>query len=606
MRKPTLHVVAVLLTVFAVLAGCSAAPPRTADPTTEAAGFAAAWQGGDVVTAGGLTTDPAGAAQLLKQTDLNLSPSEFTVSPGVVNRTSDTAATSTATVSWTLGDAGSWSYDVSWNWLLRDSTWRLDWSPTDVHPQLGAQQGLVVRLSKATDGSIVDRDDEQLLNPVNVYSVLALKDKIADIAGTATALVGILSQFDATLTSVDIEAGIIASDPNTGYTVLNLREDSFRTVADQLGAITGVSTPSVVRNLPPTRDFAKSLLGQVTPVATEMMTGAPGWRIATVDTTGAELTTLAEQPAVPGRKVTLTLDSQIQQAADAAVSPVAEPAVIVAIQPSTGEILAVAQNAAADLQGTIAMSGQYPPGSIFKIITATAGIDLGGLTPTSQLPCPGRLTIDSRPIRNAHDFDLGTVDMSLAFAKSCNTTFAQIASSLGADALTTTAKQYGVGLDFDIQGVITLTGQSPVADSVVQQAENGFGQGQDLVTPFSAALMAATVAHGSMPTPVLIRGTTTTVDQPAPARTTAARSALPVLMAAVTAEGTGTSLQSLGDIYLKTGTAEYSDGTGTIHAHAWTVGYLGDLAFAAFIAGGEDSIRTNGLASDFLTAAVGR
>ena len=145
--------------------------------------------------------------------------------------------------------------------------------------------------------------------------------------------------------------------------------------------------------------------------------------------------------------------------------------------------------------------------------------------------------------------------------------------------------------------MITLTGQSPVADSVVEQAENGFGQGQDLVTPFSAALMAATVAHGSMPMPVLIRGTTTTVDQPAPARSAAAHSALPVLMAAVTAEGTGSQLQSLGDIRLKTGTAEYSDGTGTINAHAWTVGYLGDLAFAAFIAGGEDSIRTNGLAS---------
>lgn len=592
------------LTVMAVLfllVGCTSAAPQKPDPTSESAAFATAWAAGDLVTAAALTSDPAAATQLLKQTELNLSPSEFVVTPGAIDRTSESTATSTAAVSWTLGDAGVWAYDVSWNWRLEDTGWRLDWSPTDVHPQLGPQQGLTARITKAVDGSIVDRNDDQLVNPTTVYSVLALKDKITDIPGTAAALASILAPFDATLTAADIEAGIAASEPDTGYTVLNLRQSDFDPIASQLAALTGVSTPSEVRNLPPTRDFAKSLLGQVTPVATEMMTGVSGWRIATIDTTGAEIATLAEQPAVPGPKVTLTLDSAMQQAADKAVTTVDLPAVIVAIQPSTGEVLTVAQNAAADAQGTIALSGRYPPGSIFKIVTATAGIDDAGLTPTTQLPCPGVLTVDSRPIRNAHDFDLGTVDLTLAFAKSCNTTFAQVASSLPADALNAKAKEYGVGLDFDMKGAITLTGQSPVAASVVEQAENGFGQGKDLISPFGAALMAATVAHGSMPTPTVIRGTETTVDQPAPARSAAATAALPMLMAAVTAEGTGTSLKQFGDIRLKTGTAEYSDETGTIKAHAWTVGYLGDMAFAGFIAGGDDSSRTNELVATFLT-----
>ncbi len=591
---------AVLLTVLLLIVGCTSSTPQAPDPTAEVAAYAAAWQNNDLVTAAGLTDDAAAATQLLKQTELNLSPSEFSVTPGAITRTSDTTAGATAAVSWTLGDAGEWSYDVNWNWTLRDGTWRLDWSPADVHPQLGPQQGLTVRITKAVDGSIVDRDDNQLVNPVPVFSILAMKDEITDVPGTAAALAALLTPFDDTLTAADIEAGIVASEPDRGYTVLNLRQADFDTVSDRLAAIPGVATPSEIRNLPPTRDFAKSLLGQVTPVATEMMTGTSGWRIATIDTTGAEITTLAEQPAVPGQKVTLTLDSAMQQAADAAVAGVQLPAVIVAIQPSTGEVLTVAQNAAADAQGTIALSGRYPPGSIFKIVTATAGIDGAGLAPTTQLPCPGVWSVDSRPIRNAHDFDLGTVDLTLAFAKSCNTTFAQVASSLPASALNDTAKEYGVGLDFDMKGAITLTGQSPVAESVVEQAENGFGQGRDLISPFGAALMAATVAHGSMPTPVLIRGTTTTVDQAAPARSAAATQALPVLMAAVTAEGTGTQLQKFGDIRLKTGTAEYADETGAIKAHAWTVGYLGDMAFAAFIAGGDDSVRTNELATAFL------
>ncbi|WP_157970493.1 penicillin-binding transpeptidase domain-containing protein [Nakamurella deserti] len=592
-----------LLAVLALLVGCTSSTPRAADPTTEVAAFAAAWQGGDLVTAAGLTDDAPAATQLLKQSELNLSPSEFAVTPGAVTRTSDTTATATAAVSWTLGDAGQWAYDVDWTWTLGESGWRLDWSPTDVHPQLGPQQGLTVRITKAIDGTIVDRDDNQLVNPVPVFSILALKDSITDVPGTAATLATVLAPFDATLTAADIEAGIVASEPTTGYTVLNLRQADFDTVAAQLAALPGIATPSEVRNLPPTRDFAKSLLGQVTPVATEMMTGTSGWRIATIDTTGAEIVTLAEQPAVQGQKVTLTLDSDLQQAADRAVGAITLPAVVVAMQPSTGEVLTVAQNAAADAQGTIALSGRYPPGSIFKIVTATAGIDDAGLTPVTKVPCPGVTTIDSRPIRNAHDFDLGTVDLTLAFAKSCNTTFAEVASALPADALHATAKEYGVGLDFDMKGAITLTGQSPVAESVVEQAENGFGQGRDLVSPFGAALMAATVAHGSMPIPTLIRGTTTTVDEPAPPRSAAASAALPVLMAAVTAEGTGSQLQGFGDIRLKTGTAEYSDETGALKAHAWTVGYLGDMAFAAFIAGGDDSVRTNELATSFLTNA---
>ena len=607
MTERSVRVILGVLAVLGLIVGCTAAAPKVADPVAEATAYAAAWQRDDFPAAAGLTTDLAAATQLLSQTNLDLSPSGFSVTAGAVNRTSDTTATTAATVMWTLGDAGTWAYEVSWSWALRDGRWRLNWVPAAIHPQLGAQQGLVVRLTKATDGSVVDRNDTQIVNPTKVYSVLALKDKITDVPGTAAALVSLLSQFEPTLTADGIAAGIAASVSETGFTVVNLREDAYATVQSQLASLPGISAPSEVRNLPPTRDFAKTLLSQVTPVATEMITGKKGWRIVTVDTTGAELSTLAQQPAVPGQKVTLTIDSMIQQAADSAVATIADqPAVIVAIQPSTGEILGVAQNALADAAGPIALSGRYPPGSIFKIITATAGIDVSGLTPTSELPCPGTWTINARPISNAHGFDLGTVNLTLAFAKSCNTTFAQISSTLPPDALTAAAKQYGVGLDFDIKGIITLTGQSPTAESVVQQAENGFGQGKDLVSPFSAALMAATVAHGSMPTPVLIRGTATTVDQPAPARSAAATTALPILMAAVTAEGTGRSLKSFGDIYLKTGTAEFADATGTIHAHAWTVGYIGDLAFAAFIAGGEDSINTNGLTQTFLGAALGR
>ena len=108
------------------------------------------------------------------------------------------------------------------------------------------------------------------------------------------------------------------------------------------------------------------------------MQGTGGWKVIIVDTTGGALETLDDHPAVAGQRVVLTLDSTIQQAAEAALAAqVPQPAVLLVMQPSSGEILAVAQNSAANAQGTPALTGQYPPGSTFKVVTATAGLDRG-------------------------------------------------------------------------------------------------------------------------------------------------------------------------------------------------------------------------------------
>ena len=76
---------------------------------------------------------------------------------------------------------------------------------------------------------------------------------------------------------------------------------------------------------------------------------------------------------------------------------------------ATGEILAVAQNAAADADGPTATTGLYPPGSTFKIITAGAAIDRDMATPNTLLGCPGHIDIGQRTIPNYGGFDLGTV-----------------------------------------------------------------------------------------------------------------------------------------------------------------------------------------------------
>jgi cell division protein FtsI/penicillin-binding protein 2 len=100
--------------------------------------------------------------------------------------------------------------------------------------------------------------------------------------------------------------------------------------------------------------------------------------------------------------------------------------------------------------------------------------------------------------------------------------------------------------------------------------------------------------------PTLIRGARTTIDQPAPARSPAVRNSIRTLMRAVVTDGTARTLQDVGTVYAKTGTADYTGGKGVDHAHAWTVGFRGDLAFSVLIVDGNSSKRTNVIAHTFL------
>lgn len=634
------------LLVTALVAGCTSSTETTAGPEERMAAFIADWQTFDGDAAAALTDNPPAAALVLDTVTGNLGADSLTITPGAVDRQGDTA-TATVTMNWTVDD-DTWTYPVSWTWRHTGGGadgWDLVWTPTVVHPKLGERQTIAARATSAEPGVLVDRTGTQLVSPTRVYSVVVVPAQTPDLAATAAALAPVLAPFDPTITPDSIVAGVQAATaeassgaapssaappagpsspvpsspaPSSGadggadgtprpvqYTVINLRENDYQQVKAQLDGIPGLVFPSQQRNLPPTRDFARTTLASVNEAVAGRIKGTSGWTVFTVDATGGALETLYDQPAVAGQRVQLTLDTRLQQTAEQVLAGVTEPAVLLTMQPSTGEILTIAQNPAADALGSIGLTGRYPPGSTFKTVTLTAGLNSGLLAPDKSVPCPGTWTVDGRLIRNHNEFDLGNTTTTQAFANSCNTTFAQVASQLPADALPATAAQYGIGLDFVVDGITTLTGSVPTPDSTIQKAEDGFGQGQVTVTPFSGLLMAATAQHGTMPMPTLIRGTTTTVDRQPTVRSPQVQQDVRDLMAAVVRSGTGAALQDLPDVHIKTGTAEFVADDGATHAHAWTVGYQGDLAFAAMIVGGEDSLRTNILVHDFLAAAGG-
>jgi cell division protein FtsI/penicillin-binding protein 2 len=207
--------------------------------------------------------------------------------------------------------------------------------------------------------------------------------------------------------------------------------------------------------------------------------------------------------------------------------------------------------------------------------------------------------IDGRWIPNNDEFDLGTVPLHTAFARSCNTTFARLAADLPAAALPGAARQLGLGMDFVMAGATTVTGSVPAGHTTVARAEAGFGQGAVVASPFGMALVAAAVAKGALPTPILIRGTTTTADASPPSVPAAVTDPLRAMMREVVTTGTGHVLARSGEVYGKTGTAQFGDGT---HSHGWFVGYRGDIAFAVLIVDAGTSTLAVQAAARFLDA----
>jgi cell division protein FtsI/penicillin-binding protein 2 len=336
--------------------------------------------------------------------------------------------------------------------------------------------------------------------------------------------------------------------------------------------------------LPTNAAFAPAVVSEVRKAVIDELDGEAGWRVVSVNKNSADVDVLNEVPAKPAPSISLTLDRGVQDAAQHAVDGQWRKAMLVVIKPSTGEILGVAQNAAADADGPAATTGLYPPGSTFKIVTAGAAIQREMATPNTLLGCPGEIDIGDRTIPNYNKFDLGTVPMSKAFANSCNTTFAELASRMPPSALTDAASQYGIGADFIIEGLTTVTGTVPATVNLIERTEDGFGQGKVLVTPFGMALTAATVAAGKTPTPHLIVGSHTIETGDHPPADPAMLDGLRSMMRLVVTNGTAREIEGAGEVYGKTGEAEFEGGS-----HAWFAGYRGDLAFAALIVGGGSS-----------------
>lgn len=341
-------------------------------------------------------------------------------------------------------------------------------------------------------------------------------------------------------------------------------------------------------------------------VAEKALRGVDGGDQIEVDARGRRVRTLGTVPPQRGRSVWLTIDLDVQKAAEEALGD--QAGAVVALDPNTGEVLALVSHPAYDLNifsGMLdpadwkklsgpnhplqdrAVAARFEPGSVFKIVTAAAALEAGVTSPEDRFFCSGVYGIGGWRLRCWKREGHGPEDFIHGFAQSCNVMFATIGRRTGADRIAAMARRFGLGEKTNIDLPEEAAGLIPDPDwkrRVRKQpwypgdtAQMSIGQSECLVTPIQIAREASVVANGGyLVSPHVISRVEGAVPQAPPQNRSVGLSSdtlatLRAGMEAVVAVG-GTAHKIWAEQYAiagKTGTAQNPRG----NTHAWFTGY---------------------------------
>ncbi|MBP0460600.1 penicillin-binding transpeptidase domain-containing protein [Streptomyces montanisoli] len=302
-------------------------------------------------------------------------------------------------------------------------------------------------------------------------------------------------------------------------------------------------------------------------------------------------------------KVPTTLDPRVQAAAEAAVKKYTN-ASVVAVKPSTGDILAVANNRKDGFDA--ALQGAQAPGSTMKIITSALLMEKGLVTPDRSMPCPPTVTYYGRTFHNEGGFSLkpGST-MRDAFAQSCNTAFIKLIDDTKDDAgLSKEAGEvFGIGNNNWKTGVVSFDGKVP-AETGGEAAAEYIGQGKVQMNVLNMASVTATVKSGSFHQPVLVPQSFDHRQLASAQRRLPSSISQAITGMMHTTAVSGTAAHAMaglgGDKGAKTGSAEVD---GQTVSNSWFTAFQNDCAAAAVVdAGGHGADAAGPLVASVLAA----
>ncbi|MEU4687718.1 penicillin-binding transpeptidase domain-containing protein [Actinoplanes sp. NPDC023714] len=631
MRRTTAGLAALLVLAAGGLTGCSADPPEDT-----VAAFLNGWQSGDLNDVGFITANGGGIAAPEVLTGIrelygDLTGQPLAVTAGKTTENGDNATTP-ITVKWTLPGGVDWTYEstVRSSKAGRDG-WAVVWEPAVVQPDLAAGDKLRLRRVASERAAIQDAAGKPLVGPQKVVVIGVSPEKITSFPKLRNGLTAAFKKVDVDVDFDKLEDTVGKSDPGAFIDVVTLRRPDYDKIRSQVRPLPGTVFREETRLLAPNRVFARALLGTVDAATKEDIDARPE-TLATGDQAGhgglqqkyddalrgkpglsvviakeaadgeTEETEIFQSDPVTGTPVKITIDTAVQNAADKALAGEKQPSSLVAIRVGDGAVLAAANGPDAGGVNT-AFTGQVPPGSTFKMVSAYGALARDVVTADTVVDCPKTFTVDGREFKNSHDEELGKVPFHVDFAKSCNTAFASLAPKLTAAGLQEASAALGLGGTWDL-GVEASSGQVSDGGTGTELAAAIFGQGSTVVSPLAMAVATAAVANGRFQPPKLVL-------EPAPANPgeagpeldADALTALRSMMREVVTSGTGTALKSVPGkpVHGKTGTAEFENGSE--ETHSWFVGYQGDVAFAVMVQkGGAGSEAAVPIVRRFLTS----
>jgi penicillin-binding protein 2 len=261
-----------------------------------------------------------------------------------------------------------------------------------------------------------------------------------------------------------------------------------------------------------------------------LLMGKDGDKTVVVNSTGREIQELGKEDPKEGRRLQLTIDSDMQRAVDDGITASGFNGAAIVLDPRNGDVLAFTSHPAYDpnafaagidratwqalnsdplkpLQNR-ALQGRYSPGSTFKMAVALAGLEEGVITPDFKVHCSGSATFYGRPFacwakkKGGH----GTIDLRHAIEQSCDVYFYTVANMLGVDRINKWATLLGLGVKSGIDLPNELVGLVPSTKWKMETRHEkwyagetisvGIGQGQVAVTPIEMAVYMATLANG--------------------------------------------------------------------------------------------------------------
>lgn len=498
----------------------------------------------DYDAASRLTSYPNGASATLKQVFSGLNPGKADYElTQFINLDGNTGLFS-LTADWNFGENKTWKYDLQGTIRKLSLGWRISWEPSVVMPQLDSKRTVkLVRTYAEPPPKVNDIAGGPLMSQQTINVIKLDPTKTGDPVGSSNALADAIEPVAPLITGDSLLQQLSASQGKP-IVAVNLRDPDFEILEPRMAGIPGVVMEKQPRLISADRRVWSPMLDALRKVWQDNRDTRAGWGVQLFEQDGTFVTQLAGAQGPPGPDIPSTMDQRLQRAAEDAVVSVGTPSSIVAIQPSSGAVVAVAQNSQASSHGSVAFTGLYPVGGMVELFKNVAAV-----------------------VKNKAPQDVSVNDVSEA------------------------ATMLGVGIDFKVPGLDEVSGRLPAGRG--EQVKQGGAGDALLASPWGMAIAAAAVAQGQTPKPMIEIGSPATVEAelgPLPGNVT---DKLRGMLRDASNSPELVSLRRYQDVNAFAATA----GSG-----GWLIATMGDLAFAVHIDDVDSADATARMAARMLQA----